>query len=187
MKTEKSPSALLFPLPVVLVTSNDRNRNSNIITLAWVGVACSVPPLIGISIRPHRYSNKLISESKEFVVNIPTAKMLRSVDICGMMSGQEVDKFAITELTAEPASKVKPPLIKECIINQECVLMSKYSFGSHDLFLGEVVKTHVDSRIIDEEGHIDYKMANPLVYLPEEYWTIGDNVGKFGLSKISDE
>jgi len=48
---------MLFPTPVVLVTSVDEAEKPNIITLAWTGVVNSDPPMIGISIRPERYSH----------------------------------------------------------------------------------------------------------------------------------
>jgi len=51
-----SPTTLLFPTPVVLVTCVDETGKSNIITLAWVGVVNSEPPMIGISIRQGRFS-----------------------------------------------------------------------------------------------------------------------------------
>ena len=117
MKLKKNPWTALFPCPVVLVTSIDSNEKPNIITLAWTGTACSDPPTISIGIRPHRYSNKIIDDSKEFVVNIPTEKILKETDFCGIVSGNKVDKFSESGLTAEPAEKVKPPLIIECPVN----------------------------------------------------------------------
>ena len=80
-----SPTTLLFPTPVVLVTCVDETGKPNIITLAWVGVINSEPPMIGISIRPERYSYACVKTSKEFVVNLPSEEMVRKVDACGML------------------------------------------------------------------------------------------------------
>lgn len=111
MKIQKSPHVFLYPCPVVLVTCMDEKGKPNIITLAWVGVACSNPPTLGLGIRPHRQSNKLISKAKEFVVNIPTTKILEQTDFCGMVSGKEADKFLKSGLTRLRSSRIKPPLI----------------------------------------------------------------------------
>jgi len=81
------PTTLLFPTPVVLVTCVDEAGKSNIITLAWVGVVNSEPPMIGISIRPERFSHGCVRRSKEFVVNLPSEEMVRKVDACGVLSG----------------------------------------------------------------------------------------------------
>jgi len=80
MKVRKKPYTALFPCPVVLVTCVDSTGEPNIITLAWAGTVCSEPPTIGLGIRPSRYSHKLIENSKEFVVNIPTTKILKETD-----------------------------------------------------------------------------------------------------------
>jgi len=183
MKVKESPSTALFPCPVVLVTCVDHTGKPNIITLAWAGVACSDPPMLGLGIRPHRYSYGLIEESGEFVVNIPTKKILKETDFCGMVSGKDVDKFSETGLTPEPAEKVKPPLIKECPVNIECVMKKKIPLGVHHLFLGEVVLVHVDQDILNEKGRIDFTKVSPFVYNHDEYWSLYQKIGIHGFSK----
>jgi len=184
MKVIKTPWAALFPCPVVLVTSIDSNGKANIITLAWAGTICSDPPIIGLGIRPHRYSYKLIEEAGEFVVNIPTTKILRETDFCGMVSGKDIDKFSETKLTPEPAEKVKPPLIHECPVNMECILKQKIPFGVHHLIIGEVVSVHVDQEILDENGRIDFTKVSPFVYNQGEYWSLKKKIGTHGYSSM---
>jgi len=173
----------LFPCPVVLVTCVDHTGKPNIITLAWAGVACSDPPMLGLGIRPHRYSYGLIEESGEFVVNIPTKKILKETDFCGIVSGKDVDKFSETGLTPEPAEKVKPPLIRQCPVNIECVVKKKIPLGVHHLFLGEVVLVHVDQDILNEKGRIDFTKVSPFVYNHDEYWSLYQKIGIHGFSK----
>jgi len=185
MKVKKKPYTALFPCPVVLVTCVDSMGEPNIITLAWVGTVCSEPPMIGLAIRPSRYSHKLIENSREFVVNIPTAKIIRETDLCGVTSGRDVDKFSETKLTPEQADNVKPPLIRECPVNMECILKNKVSLGAHDLFLGEIVQVNVDQNILDEKGNIDFKKADPFVYNVGEYWNLDKKIGTYGFTKQS--
>jgi flavin reductase (DIM6/NTAB) family NADH-FMN oxidoreductase RutF len=45
-KKSVKPTSALLVTPVVLVTFQDEGANPNIITLAWVGVANSDPPMI---------------------------------------------------------------------------------------------------------------------------------------------
>ena len=182
MKVKKSPRTALFPCPVVLVTSVGSSGKPNIITIAWVGTVCSDPPMLSVSIRPPRYSCKSISDSGEFVVNIPTETILRQVDFCGMVSGKTVDKFAETGLTPESAAKVKAPLIKECPVNIECVVKNQMPLGAHRMFLGEIVQVHVDKEILDETGKIDFNKAVPFVYNEGEYWSRGEKIGLYGFS-----
>ena len=183
MKLKKNPWAALFPCPVVLVTCVDSDGKPNIITLAWSGVVCSEPPTIGLGIRPERHSYRLIEDSAEFVANIPTKDMLKAVDFCGVVSGRDVDKFSETGLTPEPAEKVKPPLIRECPVNMECLLSKKIAVGTHHLFLGEIIRVHVDEEALDKTGRIDFRKVSPFVYNQGEYWDLHERIGVHGFSK----
>jgi flavin reductase (DIM6/NTAB) family NADH-FMN oxidoreductase RutF len=185
MKVKKKAFTALFPCPVVLVTCVDSGGEANIITLAWAGTVCSEPPMIGLGIRQTRHSHKLIEDSKEFVVNIPTAKILKETDYCGVTSGKDADKFAETKLTKEPAEKVKPPLIRECPVNIECILKDRLPLDAHDLFLGEIVQVHINQNILDEKGNIDFAKAAPFVYNVGEYWSLNKKLGVYGFSKRS--
>ena len=45
MKIERKPSTALLPTPVVLLSVAGHGKEKpDIVTLAWVGVACSTPP-----------------------------------------------------------------------------------------------------------------------------------------------
>lgn len=172
-KTEIKPSSLLYPCPVVLVTCTDGAGKPNIITLAWVGVVCSDPPMVGIAIRPGRYSYMLIDRAGEFVVNIPTKDIVDQTDYCGKVSGREVDKFSKSGLTPEPSGKVAPPLIRECPVNLECKVKDKVRLGSHDLFIGEVVSSHVEESMLDSKGEVDFSKGRAMTYMHVGYWEIG--------------
>jgi len=116
-------------------------------------------------------------------VNIPTVDILKEADFCGMVSGKDVDKFSQTGLTPEPAEKIKPPLIKECPVNIECILKKKIPLGAHDLFLGEIVSVHVDQDILNEKGRLDFNKIAPFVYNQGEYWNLHQKIGVYGFSK----
>ncbi|MGE5422618.1 MAG: flavin reductase family protein [Ignavibacteriales bacterium] len=184
MKIEKRPATLLYPVPVVLVSCIGHEGTANIITIAWVGTVCSDPPMLSISIRPSRYSHKLITETREFVVNIPSADILDATDYCGIVSGRDVDKFTVTGLTPEPASKVKAPLIKECPMNMECVVRQILNLGAHDMFIAEIVAVHQEEEVLDSHGHLDVQKARPVVYNGAgQYWGGHECLATYGYAK----
>jgi flavin reductase (DIM6/NTAB) family NADH-FMN oxidoreductase RutF len=182
-KVTKRPYAALFPCPVVLLTCVDAIGKANIITLAWVGVACSDPPMLSVGVRPQRYSYKLIEDSGEFVVNIPNRNILKQVDYCGAVSGKDVNKFSKTGLTQQSAAKVRAPLIVECPVNMECIVKQKIPLGVHDLFLAEIVCVHVNKDILDEKGNINFAKVSPFVYNQPVYWNLGRRIGTYGFAK----
>ena len=70
-----------------------------------------------ISVRPERYSHELITQSGEFVINLPTRELVKAVDWCGVKTGRKVDKFKEMHLTAEPSAKVSAPLLAQSPVN----------------------------------------------------------------------
>jgi flavin reductase (DIM6/NTAB) family NADH-FMN oxidoreductase RutF len=184
-KKSMKPSTTLFPLPTVMVTCQDGNGRGSIITIAYAGVVNAEPPMIGIAVRPSRYSYNIIKESNEFVVNIPNERLLKATDFCGVVSGRDIDKFEATGLTAHPSSKVRAPCIAECPVNLECMLKQVVSLGSHDLFIGEVVALHAEETILRPNQSIDIHRALPFVYCPgaREYWSVKEPIGTYGFTK----
>lgn len=180
-KIELPPSEALYPVPVVLVSCGNKDL-ANIITVAWCGVVCSKPPLISISIRPSRHSNNIIKAVGDFVINIPTQDLLKETDICGTVSGRDKDKFSICGFTKAGSSIAGSPAIKECPVNIECKVAKILSLGAHDMFIGEVVKEHRDTSVLNKEGSMDYSKAVPIVYNQGEYWSLGKRIGRYGFS-----
>jgi flavin reductase (DIM6/NTAB) family NADH-FMN oxidoreductase RutF len=110
MKQVMGPSDTFFPTPVILVSSGT-GETTNIITVAWVGMVCSEPPTIAISMTKGRASTKIIRSLGEFSVNIPNAGLVREVDYCGIVSGRNSNKFRDTNLTPVPGVKISAPII----------------------------------------------------------------------------
>ena len=139
-KKSLAPQTILFPLPAVMVSCQKKGEGEkpNIITLSWVGVVCSEPPMLGIGVRRNRFSWDLIAHSKGFVVNIPTGDLLKATDFCGMRSGKDVNKFAEAKLTPVTCAETGAPLIKECPVNLECELKEMLELGSHTFFIGQI-------------------------------------------------
>jgi len=135
---------LLHPRPVVLITSVGKNGRPNIMSVAWITPVSKNPPLIAMSIGKTRYSHRLIEETGEFVVNIPTEDLVGQVELCGRRSGKDLDKFEISGLTAKPAKTVSAPIIEECVGHLECRVVNKFSAGDHTVFVGEVSTAYAD-------------------------------------------
>ncbi len=181
MQTWK-PGNMLYPLPAVMVSCADGKGNSNIITVAWAGTVCSDPAMVSISVRPERYSYAMIKETGEFVINLTTAKLARAMDLAGVRSGREINKWESCRLTPEKASRVSVPLIAESPVHIECRVRQVIPLGSHDLFLADVLCVDVDEQYMDENGFFDLNAAGLLAYSHGKYYALGEQLGKFGYS-----
>lgn len=178
--------SFVFPCPLALLTCRGPDGRDNIITLAWVGVACSDPPMVTAAIRPQRFSHPMVMSSGQFVLNIPTKDMLAKTDFCGMHSGRDTDKFAETGFTAVDAEAVDAPVIAECPYAVECRVEHVLRLGTHDLFVARVVAAHADESVVNEKGKLDYEKVDPVAYCPHRYFSLGDYLGRYGMSKKED-
>ena len=181
-RQEWKPGNMLYPLPVVMVSCADGKGNTNILTVAWAGTVCTNPPMLSISVRPERYSCRMIQETGEFVVNLTTERLVRATDLCGVKSGRDVNKWEAAGLTPVPAKQVKAPLIGESPVNLECRVEQEIVLGSHILFLARVVSVSVDEAWLDDKGSFHLDWAKPICYSHGKYFQMGKEIGKFGFS-----
>ena len=176
MKNELSAANLLQAGPpsiVVMATCIGSEGRPNIITLGMYMPISFDPPLVCIGISPKRHSHRLIEETGEFVVNVPSIDLEEAMHFCGTKSGRDCDKFKETGLTATPASKVKPPLIEECYGHLECRVVQSYVCGDHTLFVGEVLRASAEAGMLDGE-RLNLLRARPIVQKSHVYFTVSE-------------
>ena len=87
-----------------------------------------------------------ITTTGEFVVNVPTAKIVEGVNTTVFPAD---DKFAASGLTPEPSTKVAAPAVAECPANYECELLRV----EEHRWLGEVIHGKVVALRVDTALH----------------------------------
>lgn len=181
-KLNFKPGTMLNPVPAVMVSCGTEKEH-NIITVAWTGIVNSEPPMTYVSVRKQRYSHDMIAKTGEFVINMTTEKLAFATDYCGVRSGRDVDKFKEQNLTPVKGEKVNCPVIKESPVNLECKVVEVHEYGSHDMFVAEIVNVQVDEDLMDEKGRIRLDQAGLLAYNHGEYFGLKKHpIGKFGYS-----
>ena len=180
-KVTWKPGTFLYPIPAVMVSCGTMEK-SNIITVAWTGIINTNPAMVYISVRPTRYSYKMIKEQGEFVINLTTKELARATDWCGVRSGAKYDKFKEMNLHKEKANFVKCPMIKESPVSIECKVKEIKELGSHNMFIADVLAINADEKYIDEKGAFDISKCDLISYSNGGYYTQGKKIGKFGYS-----
>ena len=176
-----APGALTAPLPPALVTVGDE-EHANILTVAWTGILSTVPPRTYISVRPSRHSYAILKEKGEFVINLASADMARSVDFAGIYTGKKMNKFDACGFTPIPSEKVSAPTVAQCPLALECKVFDVIPMGSHDVFMADIVSVSCREDIMGEDGRLMLDMADLLAYAHGEYFALGEKLGRFGFS-----
>ncbi|HOS96110.1 MAG TPA: flavin reductase family protein [Deltaproteobacteria bacterium] len=174
-KERLGPRTLLFPMPSVLIGS-EVDGKPNFMTVAWCGIASHQPPTVSVAIRKGRHTLKGIDALRCFSVNIPTSKMVKTVDFCGIYSGKDRDKSSLFHV--DKGENPRIPLIRECPVNLECTLLHSLDLGSHTLVIGEITQSHVRQDCLTGKK-VDPLLVDPLIYATssETYHKLGQVVG----------
>lgn len=176
MKKSFGAKTLLFPPPVWIIGSYDKDNKPNVMTASWTGICCSKPPCAYVSLRQATYTYHNITHSKAFTINVPSAKYVKECDYLGIKSGRDEDKFKATGLTAIKSELVNAPYVEEFPMVVECKLYKTVELGLHTQFIGEIVDVKINEDMLGEDGKPDMNKVNTFVYAPEcmKYYKIGE-------------
>ena len=186
MKKSVGAKALVYPTPVFVVGTYDKEGKPNVMTASWGGICCSDPPCVSVALRKGRYTYENIMVHKAFTVGVPSRDHLREVDYFGMVSGKKADKFAATGLTPIKSELVHAPYVEEFPFSLECKVLHTIEIGLHTLFVGEILDIKADESVLGKKGLPHMEKVRPFTYAPEymTYYATGEFLGKvFSLGK----
>jgi len=182
-KVSWRPGNMIYPLPAVMVSCGETEEEHNIITIAWTGTLCSVPPMTYISVRKDRHSHQLLMDNMEFVINLTTEDLAYETDYCGIVSGRDENKFESLNLTPIPSIHVNCPSIEESPVSIECKVTQVIELGSHDMFMAEVVGLTLNEKYVDDNNRFDFNLSKPICYSAGKYFSLKEFIGHYGHSK----
>ena len=147
--------------PTVLVSAaHDGARN--IMAAAWSVPIDFDPPKVAVVLDKSTWTRKLLEASGTFVLQVPVVTQADLVETVGSVSGLVLDeagdgdKFERYGLQAFAGEVIDAPLLEGCVAWLECRLIPEpHNQETYDLFLGEVVAAHADSRVF-QDGHWDF-------------------------------
>lgn len=155
---------VLAPRPVVLISTVNLKGTSNAAPFSFVMPTSCDPPLIAFASSPNHHTVKNILETKDFVVNIPSEKILKKLWVCANDFPAGVSEIKKAGLTEEKSAKVKSPRIKECLAHFECKLSRHYPAGDHLLIVGHVLQAEVGDDYVSGKKYL-ITQANPLMHI----------------------
>lgn len=180
MKRSLGAKTLIYPTPILIVGTYDKEGRPNAMTAAWGGICCSQPPCLNISLRKATYTYGNIMDRNAFTVSIPPEDMVKQADYMGLASGRDEDKFAIAGLTPVKGDLVDAPYVDEFPLVLECNLIQAMEIGLHTLFVGEIMDVKADDSILGDDGMPDIEKLKPMTFAPVDgkYYGLGKLLGK---------
>ena len=166
----------MYPMPVLIVGTYDESGNPNAMNAAWGGIYDT--NLVMVCLSDDHKTTENIKKAGAFTLSFATAETVVPCDYVGIVSGNdEPDKFAKAGFHATKSELVNAPIIDELPMTVECRLVK---FNEDGICIGEIVNVSADECVLDEEGKVDAKKLNPIIYdsVTHAYWSFGEKVGR---------
>ncbi|MFD1929571.1 flavin reductase family protein [Sporosarcina siberiensis] len=172
----------IIPRPIAFVTTQSEDGIVNGAPFSYFNIVSSNPPMVSLSIqRPNdqpKDTARNIYSSREFVVHIVDDKNVAKINETAASLPATESEIELAKLTLVDSENVSVPGVKEAKVRMECRLVQAIPLGGDgagsDLFIGEVVRFHVDEAIY-ENGRIDPRGLNAISRLAgSSYAAIGD-------------
>lgn len=166
----------LYPMPVLIVGTYDENGAPNAMNAAWGGIYDTNQVMVCLA-DDHKTTEN-IKKTGAFTVSFATAGTVVPCDYVGIVSANDVhDKFTRAGFHAVKSEFVNAPIIEELKMTVECKLLK---FNEDGICVGDIVNISADESILDENGRIDVKKLDPIVYdsVSHAYLSLGEKVGQ---------
>lgn len=180
------------PRPIAFASTISKRGKPNLAPFSFFNVFSSNPPILIFSParrgRDNTIKHTLINaeSTREVVINVVNFDIVQQMSLTSSEYADGVNEFSKSGLTQIPSDIVKPYRVKESPVQFECKVNEIISLGDQggagNLIICEVVKIHINEKILDKNGIIDpYKID--LVSRMGQNWYSRSNQGLFEVEK----
>ncbi|MEO7523754.1 MAG: flavin reductase family protein [Ferruginibacter sp.] len=183
----------IAPRPICFASTVDKKGNVNLSPFSFFNLFSSNPPVVIFSparrVRDNttKHSLENVYEVPEVVINIVDYDMVQQTSLASCEYPKGTNEFTKAGFTAEKATIVSPPMVKESKIKMECRVMEVKplgeSGGAGNLVICEVLCMHVDESILDENNKIDQTKMHHVARLGGDWYCKVDTTNLFKVIK----
>ena len=183
----------IAPRPICFASTIDKGGNVNLSPFSFFNLFSSNPPIVVFSpsrrgrdnTTKHSYQNVL--EVPEVVINIVDYDMVQQVSLSSCEFPKEVNEFIKAGFTEEPATLVKPPMVKESKVKMECKVLEVKPLGTEggagNLVICEVMRMHIDDSLLDANKKMDQRKLNHVARLGGDWYCVVNENNLFQVEK----
>lgn len=183
----------IAPRPICFASTMDKAGNINLSPFSFFNLFSSTPPIVVFSparrVRDNTTKHTLenVLEVPEVVINIVDFDMVHQVSLASCEFPKEVNEFIKAGFTAQPATLVRPPMVKESKVQLECLVQEVKSLGAEggagNLVICEVIRMHISDTILDASGMIDQHKLHHVARLGGDWYCKVDESNLFRVDK----
>jgi flavin reductase (DIM6/NTAB) family NADH-FMN oxidoreductase RutF len=180
------------PRPIAFASTVDINGNPNLSPFSFFNVFSSNPPILVFSparrVRNNTTKHTLenCQATKQVVINVVNYDLVQQVSLSSTEYPEGTNEFLKSGLTMLPSDMVKPYRVAESPVQMECLVNEIIPLGNQggagNLIICEIIKIHIQERILDEKNRIDQSKID-LVSRLGGNWYSRSNQGLFEVEK----
>lgn len=184
---------LVAPRPICFASTIDKNGKVNLSPFSFFNLFSSNPPIVVFSparrVRDNTTKHTLenVLEVPEVVINIVTYDMVQQQSLASCEFPKEVNEFSKAGFTQEPATVVKPPMVKESKAKMECRVIEVKPLGTEggagNLVICEVLRIHLSDELLDENKKIDQRKIHHIARLGGDWYCVVNEDNLFKVPK----
>lgn len=184
---------VVAPRPICFASTIDKDGKVNLSPFSFFNLFSSNPPIVVFSpsrrVRDNTVKHTLdnVLEVPEVVISIVTYDMVQQVSLSSCEFPKGVNEFEKAGFTELPATLVKPPLVKESLVNMECKVVEVKPLGTEggagNLVICEVLRMHIDDSLLDENKKIDQRKINHVARLGGDWYCVVNEQNLFQVEK----
>lgn len=184
---------VVAPRPICFASTIDKAGHVNLSPFSFFNLFSSNPPIVVFSpsrrVRDNTTKHTLqnVLEVPEVVINIVTYDMAQQTSLASCEFPKEVNEFTKAGFTEEPATLVKPPMVKESKVKMECKVVEVKSLGNEggagNLVICEVLRMHIDDSLLDENRKLDQRKINHVARLGGDWYCVVNEHNLFQVEK----
>ncbi|MBK8140653.1 MAG: flavin reductase family protein [Chitinophagaceae bacterium] len=184
---------VVAPRPICFASTIDKTGQVNLSPFSFFNMFSSNPPIVVFStarrVRDNTTKHTLenVVEVPEVVINIVTYDMVQQTSLASCEFPKEVNEFTKAGFTEEPATLVKPPMVKESKVKMECKVVEVKSLGNEggagNLVICEVIRMHIDDSLLDENKKLDQRKINHVARLGGDWYCVVNEHNLFQVEK----
>ena len=156
---------VIAPRPICFASTIDKAGSINLSPFSFFNIFSTSPPVVIFSparrVRDNSIKHTLqnLVEVPEVVINIVTYDMVQQTSLTSCDYPRGVDEFIKAGFSKEPATLVRPPMVKESKAKLECKVLEIKSLGEEggagQLAICEVLMLHLHDSLLTEDRRFE--------------------------------
>jgi flavin reductase (DIM6/NTAB) family NADH-FMN oxidoreductase RutF len=195
---------VIAPRPICFASTINKEGNVNLSPFSFFNLFSSNPPIVIFSparrVRDNTTKHTLqnVLEVPEVVINIVTYNMVQQTSLASCEFPKGVNEFIKAGFTEEPATLIKPPMVKESKVKLECKVLEVKPLGTEggagNLIICEVLRMHIDDSLLDGPSttaqglpKLDQRKINHVARLGSDWYCVVNEMNLFHVQKPNME